>query len=88
MYSFINIILGFCGEYCGWNKDKSFECIWCEKTVCYCFGQSDDAPAVCNACWCKLHANEINDGVWSAGGAARGSACRAHRQGTLPGGEA
>jgi len=45
---------GYCGEVCGWDVDDSFECSWCERTVCYCEGVHDDTPALCNDCACRL----------------------------------
>jgi hypothetical protein len=39
---------------CGW-LNKTFECVWCERKVCYCQGANDDTPALCNGCVMRLN---------------------------------
>jgi hypothetical protein len=53
-------MVGFCGEGCGWGPSDSFECVRCERQVCFCQGQWDDTPALCNDCVQLLFADERN----------------------------
>ena len=38
---------------CGFACGGVFVCPWCERTVGYCMGAADDAPALCDDCWGK-----------------------------------
>jgi len=52
--------VGFCGDVCGWDVGDSFKCPWCERTVCYCQGANDDAPALCNDCVMRLDDDDLD----------------------------
>jgi hypothetical protein len=39
---------------CGWAFWQQFDCPMCERTVCYCNGCHDDAPALCDDCWYRV----------------------------------
>jgi len=54
----MNASVGFCGDVCGWDVGDSFTCPWCERTVCYCQGANDDAPALCNDCAMRVFDEE------------------------------
>lgn len=45
--------LGFCGTPCGHGSNDSFVCAGCSRVLCWCEGQGDDLPDLCNDCALK-----------------------------------
>lgn len=48
-------------EGCGYRNEEPFECPACDRSCCPCNGCADDAPALCDDCWCRFFVDVEDD---------------------------